>query len=231
MEDAEKLMKIDKLVIATGNAGKFREFQEIAGAFVNEVIFAPEIAKLIVEETGRTYSENAMLKAAAWAKCSGLPCLADDSGLEVNALDGAPGLFSARIIKGTDGNKVSWLLESLRDKHDKSERVARFAASLALCVPDDYILICQGFCYGTIADAPSGDNGFGYDPVFIPDGYSKTFAELDSAAKNSISHRYNAFKKLVTILNLEGINQQLTSTIETCSSVPVKGRRGKGYTQ
>ena len=195
-------MKIDKIVIATGNAGKFKEFQEMARGFVNELIFAPEIAELVVEETGRTYSENAMLKASAWAKCSGLPCLADDSGLEVNALDGAPGLFSARIVKGPNDNKVSWLLEALHDKHDKSDRAARFAASLALCVPDDYVLICEGFCYGTIANAPSGDNGFGYDPVFIPDGYDKTFAELDPAIKNSISHRYNAFKKLVTVLNL-----------------------------
>ncbi|MBQ7732744.1 MAG: RdgB/HAM1 family non-canonical purine NTP pyrophosphatase [Synergistaceae bacterium] len=195
-------MKIDKIVIATGNAGKFKEFQEMARGFVNELIFAPEIAELVVEETGRTYSENAMLKASAWAKCSGLPCLADDSGLEVNALDGAPGLFSARIVKGPNDNKVSWLLEALHDKHDKSDRAARFAASLALCVPDDYVLICEGFCYGTIANAPSGDNGFGYDPVFIPDGYDKTFAELDPVIKNSISHRYNAFKKLVTVLNL-----------------------------
>lgn len=199
MEDAEKLMMINKLVIATGNAGKFREFHDMTKNCVNEVIFAPEIAKMVVEETGKTYSENAMLKAAAWAKCSGLPCLADDSGLEVNALDGAPGLFSARIIHGPDSDKVKWLLESLSGKSDRS---ARFAASLALCVPDDYMLICEGFCYGTIADSPSGDNGFGYDPVFIPNGYDRTFAELDSAAKNSISHRYNAFRKIAAILNL-----------------------------
>lgn len=130
-------MKISKLVIATANPGKFREFKELTQNFVSEVIFAPEIAKLIVDETGKTYSENAMLKASAWAKVSGLPCLADDSGLEVNALDGAPGLYSARIIQGSDNNKVSWLLDSLRDKSD-SERKARFAASLALCIPDDY---------------------------------------------------------------------------------------------
>ena len=192
-------MRINKLVIATANAGKFREFHELAKDFVSEIIFAPETAKLIVEETGKTYSENAMLKASAWAKSSGLPCLADDSGLEVNALDGAPGLYSARIIQGSDKNKVSWLLDSLRDK---SDRTARFAASLALCVPDDYMLICEGFCYGTIAKAPMGNNGFGYDPVFIPEGYNKTFAELDPDIKNSISHRYNAFRKIINILNL-----------------------------
>ena len=194
-------MKISKLVIATANPGKFREFKELTQNFVSEVIFAPEIAKLIVDETGKTYSENAMLKASVWAKVSGLPCLADDSGLEVNALDGAPGLYSARIIQGSDNNKVSWLLDSLRDKSD-SERKARFAASLALCIPDDYMLICEGFCYGTIAHAPAGNNGFGYDPVFIPDNYNKTFAQLDPDIKNSLSHRYNAFRKIVNILNL-----------------------------
>ena len=199
MEDAEKFMKISKLVIATANAGKFKEFHEMAKDFVSEVIFAPELAKLIVDETGKTYSENAMLKASSWAKISGLPCLADDSGLEVNALDGAPGLYSARIIQGSDDNKVSWLLDSLSDK---SDRTARFAASLALCIPNDYMLICEGFCYGTIAHAPAGNNGFGYDPVFIPEGYNKTFAELDPDIKNSLSHRNNAFRKIVSILNL-----------------------------
>ena len=192
-------MKISKLVIATANSGKFKEFHEMAKDFVSEIIFAPEIAKLIVDETGKTYSENAMLKASAWAEISGLPCLADDSGLEVNALDGAPGLYSARIIQGCDDNKVSWLLDSLRDK---SDRKARFAASLALCIPNDYMLICEGFCYGTIAKAPAGNNGFGYDPVFIPEGYNKTFAELEPDIKNSISHRNNAFRKIINILNL-----------------------------
>ena len=194
-------MKISRLVIATANAGKFKEFHELAKDFVNEVIFAPEIAKLIVDETGKTYSENAMLKASAWAKCSGLPCLADDSGLEVNALDGAPGLYSARIIQGSDDNKVSWLLDALHDK-DNSDRKARFAASLALCIPDDYMLICEGFCYGTIAQTPAGNNGFGYDPVFIPDGCNKTFEELEPDIKNSISHRNNAFRKIINILNI-----------------------------
>ena len=186
-------MKFDKLIIATANPGKFREFREFVDGFAREVIFAPEIAALIVEETGRTYAENAMLKAKAWAKESGLPCLADDSGLEVNALDGAPGLFSARVIHGSDTDKVSWLLSQLQGVND---RRARFAASLALCVPEEYTLITEGYCYGRIAETPSGNNGFGYDPVFIPDGYSLTFAELDSSIKNSISHRTNAFRKI-----------------------------------
>ena len=186
-------MTLDKLIIATGNEGKFREFREIVGDFANEIVFAPEVGKLVVEETGRTYRENAMLKAYAWAEKSGTACLADDSGLEVEALDGAPGLFSARIIPGSDSDKVSWLLSQLQGKDN---RRARFAASLALCVPNEYTLITDGYCYGTIALSPRGSNGFGYDPVFVPDGYSLTFAELDRHTKNTISHRTNAFRKI-----------------------------------
>lgn len=190
-----------KLVIATANHGKYKEFEYLIKTygknfFTDEIIFAPEISNLIVEETGKTYAENAMLKARAWAEKSGLPCLADDSGLEVEALDGAPGLYSARIIQGTE-NKISWLLGELKGK---SNRRARFTASLALCVPDEYILICDGHCSGVIADAPRGSNGFGYDPLFIPDGYEKTFAELSQEIKNSISHRTNAFKKIAAYL-------------------------------
>ena len=183
----------DKLIIATTNHGKFQEFREIIGDFAREVVFAPEIAQLVVEETGKSYAENAMLKARAWAEKSGLPCLADDSGLEVNALDGAPGVYSARVAAGQDTDKVSWLLARLQGT---TERRARFAAALALCVPEEYTLITEGCCYGAITDAPRGNNGFGYDPVFIPDGYTLTFAELDSSIKNSISHRTNAFRKI-----------------------------------
>ncbi|MBR0252239.1 MAG: RdgB/HAM1 family non-canonical purine NTP pyrophosphatase [Synergistaceae bacterium] len=181
---------IKELLLATTNKGKYKEFEFITG---RKLIFAPEIADLIVEETGKTYSENAMLKAKTWAEKSGLPCLADDSGLEVEALDGAPGLYSARIVPGKDENKISWLLSKLEGNKNRN---ARFVASLALCVPDEFILICEGFCYGKISEIPKGLGGFGYDPVFIPDRYEKTFAELGFEIKNSISHRANAFKKM-----------------------------------
>ena len=181
---------IKELLLATTNKGKYKEFEFITG---RKLIFAPEIADLIVEETGKTYSENAMLKAKTWTEKSGLPCLADDSGLEVEALDGAPGLYSARIVPGKDENKISWLLSKLEGNKNRN---ARFVASLALCVPDEFILICEGFCYGKISETPKGLGGFGYDPVFIPDGYEKTFAELGFEIKNSISHRANAFKKM-----------------------------------
>lgn len=181
---------IKELLLATTNKGKYKEFEFITG---RKLIFAPEIADLIVEETGKTYSENAMLKAKTWAEKSGLPCLADDSGLEVEALNGAPGLYSARIVPGKDENKISWLLSKLEGNKNRN---ARFVASLALCVPDEFIVICEGFCYGKISEIPKGLGGFGYDPVFIPDGYEKTFAELGFEIKNSISHRANAFRKM-----------------------------------
>ena len=191
------MIMIEKLLIATGNKGKYHEFCEIVKGFAREIIFAPEIASMIVEETGKTYQENAMLKAQAWAKKSGLACLADDSGLEVEELDGAPGLYSARIVPGKDADKVAWILEQLQGV---TNRKARFVASLALCVPEEFTLITQGYCYGHIATAPRGYNGFGYDPIFIPDGYDRSFAELGDEIKNKISHRTNAFKKLSRII-------------------------------
>ena len=191
-----------RLVIATGNEGKYHEFQriiiDVAGeSFADDVIFAPEISRMMVDETGKTYAENAMLKARAWAEKSGLPCLADDSGLEVDALDGAPGLYSARIIPGRDSDKASWLLGQLEGI---TVRHARFVASLCLCVPGEFTLITEGSCAGTIADSARGDNGFGYDPVFVPEGYSQTFAQLPGNIKDKISHRTDAFRKIAALL-------------------------------
>lgn len=195
-------MKFTQLIIATGNKGKYREFceiiRDIAGEnFADEIIFAPEISRMIVEETGKTYAENAMLKARAWAEKSGLPCLSDDSGLEAEALDGAPGLYSARVVSGNDGEKVSWLLGQLEGS---ANRCARFAAALCLCVPGKFTLITEGECRGKIIDSPRGYDGFGYDPVFLPEGYEKTFAELSGNVKNQISHRTNAFRKIYALL-------------------------------
>lgn len=191
-----------KLIIATSNEGKYREFlsiiKNIAGEnFAEEIIFAPETANIIVEETGKTYAENSMLKARAWSAKTGYPSLADDSGLEVEALDGAPGLYSSRIVQGKDGDKVTWLLSQLKNANN---RRARFAAALALCIPGKFTLITEGECRGKISASPSGINGFGYDPVFMPEGYDVTFAELDSEVKNSISHRADAFKKIAAFI-------------------------------
>ena len=194
-----------RLIIATGNEGKYREFTEIinniAGeGFAEEIIFAPDISRMIVEETGKTYAENAMLKARAWAEKSGCTCLADDSGLEVDevdALEGAPGLYSSRVVSGNDSDHASWLLGQLEGV---ANRKARFVAALCLCVPAEFTLITEGYCYGRISEASRGDDGFGYDPVFLPDGYDMTFAELPGHVKNQISHRANAFRKLSEVL-------------------------------
>ena len=173
-----------KIVLATTNKHKYDEFLSITGN--TDLIYSPEV---VIEETGKTYRENSMLKAIAWAEKTGCACLADDSGLEVDALSGAPGIFSARV----SNNPVSWLLQEL---DGIMNRKARFVASLALCLPDKTIIITEGSCSGTIATSPRGTNGFGYDPVFIPDGYNHTFAELSASVKNQISHRYNAYNKL-----------------------------------
>ncbi|MBR0168373.1 MAG: RdgB/HAM1 family non-canonical purine NTP pyrophosphatase, partial [Synergistaceae bacterium] len=168
-----------RLIIATGNEGKYREFTEIiknvsGEGFAEEIIFAPDISRMIVEETGKTYAENAMLKARAWAEKSGCACLADDSGLEVEALEGAPGLYSSRVVSGNDSDHASWLLGQLEGVEN---RKARFVAALCLSVPAEFTLITEGYCYGRISEASRGDDGFGYDPVFLPEGYDMTFAE------------------------------------------------------
>ena len=196
-------MRFAKLVIATKNKGKYTEFKEIitntAGRnFADEIIFAPDAAELVVEETGKTYAENAMLKARAWAEETRLPCLADDSGLEVMALGGAPGVYSSRVVRGRDVDRAAWLLSKLSKE---TYRRARFVAALSLCVPSEYTIITEGYCKGSIAEHPSGENGFGYDPVFIPDDYDHTFAELPPDVKNKISHRADAFRKLIKILS------------------------------
>ena len=190
-----------RLIIATGNEGKYREFTEIiknvsGEGFAEEIIFAPDISRMIVEETGKTYAENAMLKARAWAEKSGCACLADDSGLEVEALEGAPGLYSSRVVSGNDSDHASWLLGQLEGV---ANRKARFVAALCLSVPAEFTLITEGYCYGRISEASRGDDGFGYDPVFLPDGYDMTFAELPGHVKNQISHRANAFRKLCSV--------------------------------
>ena len=192
-------MILKNLIIATSNKGKFRDFEKLFAAYgknlAENLIFAPDAAKLIVEETGKTYEENAILKAQAWSKNSGLPSLADDSGLEVEALDGAPGLFSARVSKR---NEAAWILNELKNIENPEKRRAKFVASLALFISDEKILTADGFCAGTIIKESRGSNGFGYDPVFIPDGYDKTFAELEPEIKNSISHRTRAFLNLIS---------------------------------
>ena len=191
-------MFVERLVLATGSQGKYREFAAmLPREVVGELIFAPEMAQIEVEETGTCYAENARLKARAWAEASGLPSLADDSGLEVEALGGAPGVLSARIVPGPDQARNDWLLSRLEGRLD---RRARFVAALALAIPDRWTLIAEGECPGRIAMAPEGKGGFGYDPLFLPDGLNASFAAIPPEMKNAISHRAAALRNLLEIL-------------------------------
>ena len=191
-------MFVERLVLATGSRGKYREFAAmLPREVVGELIFAPKMAQIEVEETGTCYAENARLKAQAWAWATGLPSLADDSGLEVDILGGAPGVLSARIVPGPDQARNDWLLSRLEGRLD---RRARFVAALALAIPDRWTLIVEGECPGRIATAPEGKGGFGYDPLFLPDGLNASFAAIPPEMKNAISHRAAALRNLLEIL-------------------------------
>lgn len=194
-------MFFETLLLATGNRGKYEEFRAmLPGALAERLLFAPEVGSLVVEETGDTYAVNAMLKARAWAQASGLPSLADDSGLEVAALGGAPGVRSARIVEGTDDDRNRWLLSRMEGRQDRG---ARFVAALALSVPGEWTLVCEGDCPGRIAEFPTGSGGFGYDPLFLPDGSDGSFADLPLNVKNAISHRAAALRALLEVFSVK----------------------------
>ncbi len=191
-------MLFDKLLLATCNRGKYEEFKSLLPeSFSSRLLFAPDVAPLEVEETGETYIMNALLKASAWASASGLPALADDSGLEVEALGFKPGVLSARIVEGSDEDRTRWLLSQMLGLQN---RRAHFVAALALSVPEKWSLVCEGSCSGVLSEQPSGRNGFGYDPVFIPDGHAFSFADMPAETKNKISHRAVALRILMEIL-------------------------------
>ena len=197
------MLKIERLVLATGNKGKYEEFRALLpSSFIGELMFAPDIGRALtspIEENGATYEDNALIKARAWAAASGLPSLADDSGIEAEVLNGAPGIHSARIVPGTDIDRNNWFLEQLRGK---SNRRGRFVAVLALVVPGKWELICRGECPGRIAESPSGSGGFGYDPLFVPDGFDVSFADLSAEKKNEISHRAAALRLMFEVLGI-----------------------------
>jgi XTP/dITP diphosphohydrolase len=179
------------VVLASGNAGKLRELREILGGRF-DVRAQAEFGVEDIEETGLTFIENALLKARHAAQATGLPALADDSGLCVDALGGAPGLYSARYA-GTHGDaraNIAKLLDALRDVPDE-QRTAHFHATLVLLrhAADPQPLIAEGSWHGRILHAPRGDGGFGYDPVFLDPGLGKSAAELDPSTKHRISHR------------------------------------------
>lgn len=188
-----------KIVLAGGNRNKYREMREAFAPLGVELLFGGDLGLGIsVDETGTSYEENALIKARAWSQASKLPALSDDSGLEVTALNGAPGIRSARIVPGTDKDRAEWLLSKMEGIDD---RRARFVSCIAVVFPDrDKPLICEGVCRGSIAAGFFGEGGFGYDPIFVPEGFEKTFSELGDEIKMKISHRAAAIKGIAEML-------------------------------
>ncbi len=192
-----------RIVLATHNAGKRLEWVELLAGLKVHVVLPEEIGlSSEVEETGTTYTENAFLKAHVLADASGLPALADDSGLEVDALDGAPGIHSARFHPGSDEVRYLALLKALEGV-PAEVRGARFRCVAALVLPDGREFSTEGLCEGRIDTAASGDGGFGYDPVFFVPEAGKTMAELTAGEKNRISHRARAAQAMRPILAAE----------------------------
>lgn len=189
-----------ELVLATHNAGKAREISALLSAYVERFYTAGELDLPEPEETGSTFQENAELKALAAARASGRPALADDSGLAVHALNGDPGIYSARWALDKTG-KVRDFNLAMRRVHealgDLPDRGAAFICVLSLAWPDGHVESFEGRIEGQIIWPMRGEKGFGYDPVFQPSGYEKTFAEIDPSEKQAISHRARAFEKLV----------------------------------
>ena len=183
-----------KVVLASKNAHKLQELQDILSAQGVEVILESAAGVDVeVEETGTTFEENSLLKARAVMEASGLPAIADDSGLMVDALNGAPGVYSARYGgPGLDvAGRYRLLLENMRGVLD---RKCRFVSAITLCMPSGDIVTARGECPGTLAYAPQGENGFGYDPIFFVPEKKKTFAQLTAEEKNAISHRGRALQ-------------------------------------
>jgi XTP/dITP diphosphohydrolase len=193
--DEERTLK--RILVATSNPGKVREYEELLASLSVplEITFpAQEGLFMEAEESGESFEENARIKALAFSRASGLLTLADDSGLEVDALDGAPGVRSARYAgpDASDTDRYRKLLEALREV-GPGKRGARFRCVVALAQPDGAVYTATGTCEGHIAFAPRGAHGFGYDPVFVVEGYGgQTMAELAPDEKNRISHRARA---------------------------------------
>ncbi|MEM6429958.1 MAG: RdgB/HAM1 family non-canonical purine NTP pyrophosphatase [Deinococcota bacterium] len=182
-------------VLASANPGKLREFQHALPDLPLTTLHDYNIHEL-PEETGDTYEANAIIKATYVCTQTGKPALADDSGLEVDALGGAPGVYSARFgNKASDAERVQYLLTKMRDSGNTT-RVARFMCVLVVAFPDDTLITSRGLCYGQLLEAPRGEGGFGYDPIFLSGDLDKTFAEASLEEKQQISHRAQALRGL-----------------------------------
>lgn len=187
-----------RIIFATGNAGKMREIREILSDLPYEVVSMKEAgAEADIVEDGTTFEENALIKARTIAKLTGEIAMADDSGLEVDYLDKAPGIFSARFL-GEDTSyaiKNKYLIDKL-DGVEGKERSARFVCAIACVWPDGKERVCRATIEGELAKAPAGENGFGYDPIFYVPEFGKTTAQLSLEEKNEISHRAKALREM-----------------------------------
>nr|WP_295239064.1 RdgB/HAM1 family non-canonical purine NTP pyrophosphatase [uncultured Brevundimonas sp.] len=191
-----KLIKGMRIVVATHNAGKVPEISALLGGNY-ELVTAGQLNLPEPDETESTFTGNAMLKARHAAELSGEVSLADDSGLSVAALDGAPGIFSARWAgPGKDFAVAMKKVEERLEEVGATDRTAWFTSALAVAWPDGPCVVVQGEVHGQLTFPPRGDRGFGYDPLFIPNGGDQTFGEMEPAAKDAISHRTVAFAKL-----------------------------------
>ena len=191
---------MEQIVLATGNKGKIREFSEAFSHLSIDCIPVKEVVTIEEpEETGTTFMENALLKAHYYAKATNRPCLADDSGITVDALNGAPGVYSARYA-GHHGDDQANNEKLIRELQGKSDRTGHYVCALALVYPDGREVTAEGYCDGLVQDEPKGDNGFGYDPLFFVPKKDKTFAQMTTDEKNEISHRGNVVRELLKVL-------------------------------
>ncbi len=191
-----------EIIFATGNKNKMKEINEILeGTGLTAVSMKDAGVDIDIVEDGKTFSENALIKAGAVAKASGKPAMADDSGLEVDFMDKAPGVYSARFLgEDTSYNiKNKYIIDKLEGVEEE-KRSARFVCAIALVTPEGDSFVTEGTIEGRVAHEPAGENGFGYDPIFFLPEYGKTSAEISPQEKNSISHRGKALTAMVELL-------------------------------
>lgn len=194
-------MKLEEIVFASHNEGKIKEIKKLLAPYGIKVKSALDMNLPDVEETGKTFEENSLLKSRTIAKLVNMPCLADDSGLCVDALNGAPGVYSARYAPNRDFDKGMEKLLAEMEKSPNKSRNAHFSCVISLAWPDGQYKVFAGQVDGKIAFHKMGDGGFGYDPLFVPEGFTSSFAQMSQEEKNKISHRGRAVEKLKDFLN------------------------------
>lgn len=194
-------MKLEEIVFASHNEGKIKEIKKLLAPYGIKVKSALDMNLPDVEETGKTFEENSLLKSRTIAKLVNMPCLADDSGLCVDALNGAPGVYSARYAPNRDFDKGMEKLLAEMEKSPNKSRNAHFSCVISLAWPDGQYKVFAGQVDGKVAFHKMGAGGFGYDPLFVPEGFTSSFAQMSQEEKNKISHRGRAVEKLKDFLN------------------------------